>query len=343
MTLIRWSPRRGGTALLAVLAGSAAGGAARVGAQGAEPVVCDAVWHDSARGRDVPVRLRIPAGAGAVPVVLFSHGLGGSLDAGTLWAEAWSRAGFAVVHLQHPGSDRSLLEGKAPAGALAALRSGMGLEQLVARAADVHFVLDELGRRRSQGACDLTRIDLERVGMAGHSFGAITTEAVAGEATPGTGRTPLREGRIRAAVAFSPSPPRAGREAARSAFARISLPFFSITGTADAVPLLTPITPEQRTWPYRYMPPGGKYLLVLEGADHMVFNGFGPRTQLIPARTRAGGAASAVPVAHVDSVVTAATLAFWRAALLGDPAARRFLDGGGLRRLLAAGDRFERK
>lgn len=49
--------------------------------------VCEAQWRDAARGgRIVPVRIRMPAGTGKVPVILFSHGLAGSLDAGTLWA-----------------------------------------------------------------------------------------------------------------------------------------------------------------------------------------------------------------------------------------------------------------
>src|SRR5688572_27427954 len=67
------------------------------------PMVCEAIWRDTARDRNVPVRIRMPAGSGQVPVILFSHGLGGSRDAGTEWAQAWVQGGFAVVHLQHPG------------------------------------------------------------------------------------------------------------------------------------------------------------------------------------------------------------------------------------------------
>jgi hypothetical protein len=43
-----------------------------------------------------------PEGDSACPLVLFSHGLGGSVDAGTQWAEAWAAAGVATLHLQHP-------------------------------------------------------------------------------------------------------------------------------------------------------------------------------------------------------------------------------------------------
>jgi predicted dienelactone hydrolase len=91
--------------ILAALVGGMAPGAA----QAAGPV-CDAVWRDTARGRDVPVRIRMPDGSGRAPLILFSHGLGGSLDGGTLWAQAWADAGFIVIHLHPPGSDRSILQ-----------------------------------------------------------------------------------------------------------------------------------------------------------------------------------------------------------------------------------------
>lgn len=300
-------------------------------AAGTGPEVCDAVWHDPARDRDVPVRIRIPGGAGPVPVILFSHGLGGSVDAGTEWAEAWSRNGFAVVHLQHPGSDAALWRGRATrAGRRAALRSGISGRQLVARVEDVKFVLDRLGQVRAEGRCDLSRLDLLRVGMAGHSFGAHTTQAVAGQLFPG-GAVPrsMKDPRIRAAVALSPAPPYAPEEVISAAFAEIEIPFFSITGTHDTVPFLPNLSAADRILPHRFMPAGHKYLLVFEGAEHRAFGGDAS------ARTRRA------TDPHVSDVVRAATLAFWRATLLGDEDAAAWLAGGGVHALLRDGDRFE--
>lgn len=281
--------------------------------------ICEAQWHDAGRGRDVPVRIRMPAGTGKVPVILFSHGLGGSLDGGTNWAAAWAEAGFIVVNLQHPGSDRSIVG----SGRIAA---AMAPAQLVARVDDVHFVLDELGRRPREGACDLRRADLARVGMSGHSFGAHTTQAIAGQhfPVPGIAADP----RVRAAIAFSPSPPLRGSDAA--AFGEIAIPFFSITGTEDVAPIMPGITAADRERPFRAMPPGRKYLLVLDGANHMVFNAQdGLR----------GPASTASP--HIRDAVISATILFWRATLLGDTAAEAALArfGAGL----APGDRFEHK
>lgn len=136
------------------------------------------------------------------------------------------------------------------------------------RAGDVHFILDELSRRPREGACGLHRVDLDRIGMSGHSFGARTTQAIAGQRLPVAGIT--ADPRVKAAIAFSPTPPMRGGDTA--AFGAIALPFFSITGTEDAAPNTPNIKPEDRERPFRAMPPGGKYLLVLDGANHMVFN-----------------------------------------------------------------------
>jgi len=285
-----------------------------------EPMVCEAQWRDAARNRVVPVRIRMPAGNGKVPVILFSHGLGGNLDAGTLWAEAWARDGDAVIHLQHAGSDSGII-------ATGKIRTAMSIEQLRARADDVHFVIDQLAQRRREGGCDLRRLDLNHIGMSGHSFGAQTTLAISGQRYPMAGLT-LGDPRVTAAIAFSPQPPVAASDA--SAFGGITLPFFSITGTKDQVAWLNQVTAKDRERPFRAMAPGGKYLLVMEGANHRMFSG--QDNIPLPAST---------PAPHVRDVVARATTLFWRWTLRGDAGAKAELDR--LSADLPPGDRFERR
>ncbi len=279
--------------------------------------ICEAKWRDTARDRIVPVRIRMPAGAGKVPLILFSHGLGGSLDAGTLWARAWTEDGNAVIHLQHAGSDSGILGG-------GRLRQAMSAEQLRARALDIRFVIDQVARQPREGACDLTRLDLRRIGMAGHSFGAQTSLVVAGQATPFAQET-LADRRVTAAVALSPQPSMTQPDAA--AFGGITIPFLSITGTEDALPWLNRVTPEDRERPFRAMAPGDKYLLVLAGANHGVFSG----------QDRPGVAATP----HMRDAVVRATTLFWRATLRGDAAVRAKLAQFG--DTLPPDDRFERR
>lgn len=296
---------------------------ASVAAHAAAPItLCEATWLDPLRNRSVPVRIRMPAGNGRVAVILFSHGLGGSLNAGAIWAHGWAEAGFAVVNVQHPGTDSSIF-GKP------GFKSALNGEQLAARARDIHFVISELGRRVIEGSCDLTRIDSGRIGVAGHSFGAQTIQAIAGQSYPAAIEPPLSDPRVRAAIGLSPSPPLIGSPEA--AFATVRIPFLSITGTDDAIPFVTPITAVQRQQPFRLMPPGEKYLLVLKGGTHEMFAGQVIRTML-----------NGEPTPHIRDTVIAVTTAFWRATLDRDPASLRWLQNPtSLRAGLAEGDFFE--
>lgn len=294
-----------------------------VAARAALPITqCDAVWLDPARARGIPVRIRMPAGNGKVATIVFSHGLGGSLDAGAIWARAWAEEGFAVVNVQHAGSDSAIF-GKP------GFRSALGSAQLIARARDIQFVLSELGRRVAEGRCDLTRIDHKRIGMAGHSFGAQTTQAITGQTFEMAVEPPLFDPRVKAAIGFSPSPPLIG--SAEAAFSSIHIPFMSITGTADELLMVTPITALQRQLPFRMMPPGDKYLLVLDGGTHAMFAGQTFRSQI-----------DGEPTPHIRDTVVAASTAFWRATLDNDKASLRWLQSPeGLRAGLPPGDVFE--
>lgn len=304
---------------------------ARGDAAPAAVTLCEARWVDASRGnREVPVRIRIPNGTGPIPLILFSHGLGGSLDGGKDWVEHWAAAGFAVINLQHPGSDRSII-------GTGSFLKAMNAAQLEARARDVSFILDRVASQKREGPCDLTRIDLRHIGMSGHSFGAHTTQAVAGQKFPGID---LADRRIDAAIAFSPGPPANG--SADIAFRNIGIPFFSVTGSEDKVIFLPQLTPEQRELPFRSMPPGGKYLLVLKGADHMDMGGpDGEGRNRLLSRLRRHGEADQARERQMAAIVAQVTTDFWRWTLLGDGVAKARLDATA--RHLRPGDRFARK
>lgn len=308
--------------------------------------VCEAVWRDPARARDIPVLIRLPAGTARVPVVIFSHGLGGDTRAGTLWGKAWAARGLGVVHVQHLGSDSAVYrDAVSPEDRRARVRAAATGVQLQARVADVGFVLDEIdtrkaagsGRLRSEGestetACDLSRLDTARAGIAGHSMGAWTAQAVAGQNYGGAPR--LANRRFRAAIALSPSAPDFG--SAAEAFGTITIPFLSITGSRDGAPLspdpaLRAAAEAQRTAPYSAMPPGDKYLIVFNDGDHMVFSGNSRRA---PTPTDL----------HIQAAAQTATTAFWGATLLGSTSDAAYLAAPtGLKAALAPGDRLEAK
>src|SRR5208282_2412097 len=115
------------------------------------------------------------------------------------------------------------------------------------------------------------RLDMNRVGMSGHSFGAITTEAVSGQAYPG-GKALFTDARIKAAAIFSPGSPRVGT--AKDAFGTVKIPWMLMTGTEDLVPSITSTDMKSRLSVFPALPPGGKYEVILDRAEHSVFMDF---------------------------------------------------------------------
>lgn len=272
--------------------------------------VQDEAWRDGRRERAIPVRLRWPEGDASCALVLHSHGLGGSRDGGDVWGRAWQQAGFAVMHLQHAGSDTEVLR-----GGMGSLRAAASAEQLRARVADMQFAVDEITQRVQQGQPGWSRVRLDALGASGHSFGAVTVQALAGQRFP-VRNANIAEPRLKAFIAFSPSP---GRAASPShAFGGIARPFLAVTGSLDGDPMGSAMSAADRAGVYEALPSGQRALLWLAGADHMTFSGNG--AQALRARSgplrREGGAAE-LEARHHERVAAITTL-WWRAKLLGD-------------------------
>ncbi len=244
-------------------------GLAMMNLAGAAPTVLDVDWKDSARERSLPLKLRIPDGADKVPLVIFSHGLGGSREGGAAWGEHWSKNGYFVIHLQHPGSDQSIVKaGDGPP--LTQLKRGATAEQLLGRVDDVRFVLDEILRRQASDVA-LARIDMKRIAMTGHSFGAGTVMALADTRFPGPIKS-LAEPRIAAFIAFSPQV-QGLKKSWPERYGSMTKPFLTITGTLDGDVIGNGANPDKRAALFDAQPPGDKYRIVFENGDHIVFGG----------------------------------------------------------------------
>jgi len=288
-------------------------------AQGTGATVLDETWLDGARQRELPIKVRWPDAAtaqgGPLPVVLFSHGLGGTREGGAVWGEAWAAAGFVVLHLQHPGSDLAAV--RAVTNTFTdkqALRLAASPAQLLARLLDVTFALDEIGRRHAARQGRWGTVRPTQIGMSGHSFGAHTTLGMAGQRYAGFAG--MDEPRLASFIAFSPSLPAAGD--ARQAFDRMTRPVLCLTGTLDADVAGNNSTPERRKAVFDALPAGDKAQLVLQYADHMTFAGqLGRAVEIVP---RQQVTRDLQPDHH--ALVAGISSDWWRATLLGDSAAR---------------------
>ncbi|MDE1170984.1 MAG: hypothetical protein PW734_07230 [Verrucomicrobium sp.] len=295
---------------------------------GAEEAVTftDLTWHDAARDRDVPVRIYAPGSqAGPLPVLFFSHGLGGSREGYAYLGRYWAAHGYLSVHVQHLGSDAALLH--SPLELKAAMANP---KNYIDRPRDISFAIDQVAALNAAPGPWQGRFDLSRIGAAGHSFGAYTTMALAGE-TFASHRNPaldhVADPRVKAVVAMS-LPHIDGQQ-----FSGIHQPAFHFTGTEDRGRLREE-DPKDRRAVFDGSSGPDTYLAVFQGGDHMVFSG---RPRLM----RQGGKGD--HDADFQRLVCEGTTAFWDAYLKADARAKQWLAGGGFTQALGSLGAFEQK
>lgn len=276
---------------------------------------------DEARGgRTVPFKIYHPAEyeAGKSPVVLWSHGFGGNRDGASFISRYLASHGYTLVHITHAGTDSSLWEGK-PGHPWDHLRkASVTRETTLNRFQDVPFVLDQISMWAKENPDVGAQMDLSRYGMSGHSFGAMTTQVMAGQMFPDEdGKLiSMREPRIVAGILYSPVPIRhlVGETPEPHIYGPIDIPLLHMTGTDDASPLHD-FGYERRLVVHEYSNHPEKYLQVLEKGDHMVYNG-----------TRGKLGNNDLREVHEEEIKKAA-LAFWDAQLKNDEAAKEYLLG----------------
>ena len=270
---------------------------------------------DSARdNRKVPYKIYYPAEiTGKVPVVIWSHGLGGSRDGAGFISRFLAAHGYVIVHVQHLGTDSSLWEGK-PGHPWDVIRnSNYGPAEVLNRYQDIPFVLNQLPTWAAENPAVGQIMDLSVIGMSGHSFGANTTQVMAGQrfGKPNALQS-LKEPRFKAGILYSPVPSFNTESPREEIYGDISLPLFHMTGTDDTSPI-EGFGYERRLEVSNYSAGPEQALMVLNGGDHMVYNGSRGQLGDNPKRK------------DHENIIKIAALAYWDAYLKNDQAARTWL------------------
>ena len=288
-------------------------------------------WNDPARDRDVPVKIYFPhSGDGPFPLIIFSHGLGGSREGYEYLGRHWASYGYVSVHLQHHGSDAAVWQNTQP---MESMRQAIkDPANAVNRARDVSFAIDKMENMNRESGALKGRIDLRHVGMAGHSFGAWTTLAIAGEVFFGPlgGETSLADPRVKAAVAMSAPVPTKDKDRLDKIYAKIKIPCLHMTGTLDDSPLGETAAKDRRL-PFDHINAADQYLIIFNSAVHMTF-----------AALRASPELQKKDALFHDLICISST-AFWDAYLKNDAAAKKWLSDGGLKTVLGQDGIFEKK
>jgi predicted dienelactone hydrolase len=259
-------------------------------------------------------------------MVIFSHGLGGNRDGAEYLLRHLAENGYVAVAVQHPGSDTPAVFSGGTFNQ-SGLRNATSASAAADRFRDIPFALDRLAAMNAGDARLKGRLDMSRIGMSGHSYGAITTMALSGQGFGPGGNFTFGDARIKASIVYSPSKPRQGNPA--EVLAGIRIPMFHMTGTKDGNPLDASELPTTRLIPYQNMRNADKYLLVFKDGDHMIFSG----------RSFQGGPRPSDPRFH--AWIQKASLAFWDTYLRGNADAKAYLTGGKFAAELGAEGTFE--
>lgn len=278
------------------------------------PGPCEVSAVETIRLGTFDVRVTYPKGDALAPVVVFSHGLYGSKDGYQPLARFWASHGYVVIQPTHPDSLRQGFK-----------ESREAMQAWDERPKQISAVLDSLATIEERTG---RKLDRERIGVGGHSFGAHTAMLVGG-AVVHPGRRTFRDPRVKCTLLISPQG--VGGLFRDDSWKDYPVPALVITGSLDTSPI-NDTKPETRLDPFRLGPDGRMHLVWIEGAHH----GFGG---ISGARFPSAGPRDEGQV----WVVQQASLAFLDAFVKGDEAAAKWLAAGELSKTDRAKVRCERK
>ncbi|MFF5081138.1 alpha/beta hydrolase family protein [Actinoplanes sp. NPDC000266] len=214
------------------------------------------------RGQDLHVRVTAPLTGHDLPVLLFSHGFGSSLDGYGPLADHWAGQGFVVLQ---PTYLDSRTVGLAPEDPRTPNIWRFRID-------DAKRTLDHLGTLEAAVPGLAGRVDHDHIVAAGHSFGGQTTGALLGLRVFGED---FRNPRVRKGVLLATAG-RGGDDLTPYAtehfpylnpdFGHMTAPALVVAGDKDQN-FLTTRGPDWMADPY-LLAPGPKTLLTLYGAEH---------------------------------------------------------------------------
>jgi predicted dienelactone hydrolase len=293
--------------------------------------------NDTNRNRTLTVDLYLPklgepgSDRQAVSLIVISHGAAEDSHTFAYLAQHLASYGFAIAVLEHPGINSQRFQ-QYFAGFAGAPDSMESIDQ----PRDVTFLLDELQRRSQSDSALRGRLNLQQVGVLGHSLGGYAVLALAGarinfeqlqkDCNPNNSLNlsllvqcksavlppanyALHDDRIKAAIAVHPL---ASSIFGQNGMSQIQVPLMLVAGSQD---IFTPAVPEQIR-PFTWLATPNKYLVLMENGTHFSTNGEAANDRRVfPVPTGMIGPAPAI----ARSYLKALSLAFFQTHLAHQP------------------------
>ena len=295
----------------------------------------DQTIHDAKRNKDLAVRFLIPKSGGPFPVIVFSHGAGGSGQNYFPLTGFWATHGYVVIQPTHndsialrkakgepvPASPRELVD-----------EYRFDTDDWINRVRDITLIMDSLSDLEKRLPQLKGKMDQKRVGVGGHSYGAFTTQMIGGvllDLPNGPKAQSFSDDRPRALMLLSPQG-KTQNGLTESSWKNMTRPTMSMTGSND-----TGVMGQSASWredPFTYSPPGDKYLVFIDGAFHMSFTGAlaqGDNPQLAR-RPMVARLVGRTDQKAIFDYVKIASIAFWDAHLKNDANMKAYLKSDSL-------------
>lgn len=225
---------------------------------GPSPVgaIPDVLMNDAQRGRDVKLSIDYPTRPGPHPLIILSHGGGGSNRGYPGLSSHWASYGYVVIRPAH--TDTATID-------------EMTVPLWRDRVRDVTFILDSLTTLAQRYPELEGKIDATKVVVAGHARGAVTAMMLGGlKSFPGS--VSYTDPRVKAIVAMSPVGPQQTWGFTSESWTDLRVPTLYITGSNDKGASETE-TPEWREEAFALSPAGDKWLVTIEGVRGQTFTG----------------------------------------------------------------------